>query len=382
MGGEIELRARVAELELELASRDDADRDAEIEELRAAVSMYKAENRKLQGTPGAVRGGRRTTSRTHSNNTEAAHLQSQIDDMHRANNHLQQSISYKEKQLTSATAAAAWAHSQLASVVQRLQGLSSEVDLASGTRNIRRRSPSPGSRQQSLSQNGEGLKTTLGDLSTLITTSDQAVQSLERKLQALDIEGRVKDLETQLSKWRTSAERQRGEVEMLETENRELRERLQNGGALLQKDDGPTRIISPEVIRMPSHAQHSVNSEHWPVRSVAAQTPRTDDLAAWGISEGGLSPRIYTPRSYGRSLTSQAWDAPSAPGYATGATPPVSPGTWQSPSRNTTQSHESPRLRRASSPASRSSKSGLVSSAVLRRHLGTNSPFHRGTTYS
>ena len=75
MGGEIELRARVAELELELASRDDADRDAEIEELRAAVSMYKAENRKLQGTPGAVRGGRRTTSRTHSNNTEAAHLQ-------------------------------------------------------------------------------------------------------------------------------------------------------------------------------------------------------------------------------------------------------------------------------------------------------------------
>ena len=290
-------------------------------------------------------------------------------------------------------------------MVQCLHGLGSEVDLASGTRGLRRRSPSPSSRQQSISQNGDGLKTTLGDLSTLITTADQTVQALERKLQALDIDGRVKELETQLGKWRTSAERQRGEVETLETENRELRERLQNGGALLHKDEGPTRIISPEVIRMPSHASHSVNSEHWPVRSVAAQTPRTDDWvchfikeasiykpsgihqhptnqASWGISEGGnLSPRAFTPRSYGRSQTSQAWEAPSQQGYGNGATPPVSPVNFaQSPSR-TSQSYESPRVHRVSSPASRN-KSGLVSSAVLRRHLGPNSPFHRGSSFS
>ena len=72
---EDELRDRVEELEHLLSNGgDESDKDAEIEELRAAVNLYKVENRKLQGAP-ATKGGRRTSSKLSHNHNETAHLQ-------------------------------------------------------------------------------------------------------------------------------------------------------------------------------------------------------------------------------------------------------------------------------------------------------------------
>ena len=286
-------------------------------------------------------------------------------------------------------------------MVQKLQGLSSDIDLgAAGTRPVKSRngrSTSPASRQQSLNTGAEGLRSTLAELSTLVTAADGSVGVLEKKLQSLDIEGRVRELEGHLGKWRTTAERLRGEVEMLELENRELRERLSNGGAATSAPrDERTRVVSPEIIRMPSHAQHGVNSQHWPVRSVAAQTPKSDDFvcdeaffflfvilfiyffarthtqAAWGMSDSLVlsSPHAAsTPRRARSNAGSRQWEPPAA------GTPPVSPA-WPA------AGGESPRIARGTSPASRSSTGrGLVSSAVLRRHVGPNSPFRRGSSF-
>eukprot|EP01060_Flectonema_neradi_P022644 TRINITY_DN30893_c0_g1_i1.p1 TRINITY_DN30893_c0_g1~~TRINITY_DN30893_c0_g1_i1.p1 ORF type:complete len:377 (+),score=78.90 TRINITY_DN30893_c0_g1_i1:38-1168(+) len=370
---EVELRARVAELEEQLHGAE----SSEMEELRETLRLYIEENKRLQaqnrrtsaGTSGGVIKGR----------GEVVRLQAQIDDLTKANSRLQHSVTYKEKQLTSANAAAAWAHTQLAGVVNQIQTLTSEVEVVSGNKtpgkkSSRARSPSPASRSSGGNGDSNSTQKALSVLCDLISAADQGMKLLSKKLVGLDVDGRVRDLENQVRQWRNSAERQRGEVENMEAENRELRERLQNGGAVVQPKEA-TRIISPEIIRMPSHASHSVNADHWPIRSVACQTPRGDEQWVWGLS--GSNAEVTKSPGSRRSANTATWEAPSY------NTPPVSPMMWDSPS----QSYDSPsRSRRARSPGAspgnrRSNTSrGLVSPAVLKR-LGSKSPF-RGSAYA
>ena len=300
--------------------------------------------------------------------------------MTKANNRLQHSVTYKDKQLTSANAAAAWAHTQLAAVVSQIQSLTSDVEIVAGSstpgkKSSRARSSSPASRNGGSGESNSTQKA-LSVLCDLISSADQGIKLLSKKLSGLDVDGRVRDLENQVRQWRNSAERQRGEVESMESENRELRERLQNGGAVMQAKE-TTRIVSPEIIRMPSHASHSVNAEHWPIRSVACQTPRGDEQWVWGLS-GANPDMMKSPHSSRRSANTATWEAPSHLN-----TPPASP-MWDSPS----QSYDSPsRSRRARSPGASpghrrgTTPRGLVSSAVLRRHVGSKSPF-RGSAYA
>ena len=81
---EHELRARIVELEMQLSSTDDAQKDADIEELRAQVSMLRAENRKvhqaqgrhkLAGGGGGGGGGAQRGQSGAQAATEIAHLQ-------------------------------------------------------------------------------------------------------------------------------------------------------------------------------------------------------------------------------------------------------------------------------------------------------------------
>eukprot|EP01064_Diplonema_japonicum_P027529 TRINITY_DN3997_c0_g1_i1.p1 TRINITY_DN3997_c0_g1~~TRINITY_DN3997_c0_g1_i1.p1 ORF type:complete len:371 (+),score=84.72 TRINITY_DN3997_c0_g1_i1:66-1178(+) len=356
---ETELRARIAEMALEKESQSTKmeDKNMEIDELKKTIKMYADENKKLNllrrgnGTP---RGG------SHVLRDELARTQAHNDDLQKANAHFSKSLNAAEKQLTASNVAVVWAHTQLKVVAQEVQALNADLEQVQGTQlrgKKARRSVSPGP------HHGEAAQKVLSDLCTLITQTDQGVQALRKRFVTLDIEEKVKELETQLKQWKTKAERQMGEVDKMDIENRELRDRLNNGGFPMPKEES-TRIVQPEVIRMPSHAAHSVNSEHWPVRSVACQTPKGDEQWIWSVS-GDRSPRA------GRSAATSVWDAPPGPGV----TPPASP-SWNSPS----QTYDSPKARRTTSPG-RSHK-GLVSSAVLRRHIGSRSPFRGSNAYA
>eukprot|EP01059_Diplonema_ambulator_P014190 TRINITY_DN25034_c0_g1_i1.p1 TRINITY_DN25034_c0_g1~~TRINITY_DN25034_c0_g1_i1.p1 ORF type:complete len:384 (+),score=117.38 TRINITY_DN25034_c0_g1_i1:142-1152(+) len=335
-----------------------ADKLMEIDELKATIKMYAEENKKLH----LLKKGGLPKVGNNQLRDELARVQIQSEDLQKVNQQLQRSLTSAEKQLSSTNAAAMWAHTQLTVVVQQLQGLNTDLEQMQGTPLKGRKAK----RSTSPVPVGDGsAQKILSELCQLISQADQGVQVMRKRFVSLDIEDRVKELETQLKQWKTKAERQRGEVEAIEDENRELRDRLANGGLPMPKEN-EARIVQPEVIRMPSHAAHSVNAEHWPVRSVACQTPRGEDQWIWSISGEQRSPRT----SQARSAVTSTWDAPPGPG-----TPPISP-MWTSPS----MTYESPKGRRTTSPG-RGHK-GLVSSAVLRRHMGSRSPFRGSNGYA
>ncbi|KAJ9468462.1 hypothetical protein DIPPA_27592 [Diplonema papillatum] len=364
------LRERVSELEHQIENNEEVlAKDAEIEELRNTLKLYVEENKRLHGanstTPKRHASG---TPRSAQRNTGVPHevvfeLRERIEELRANKRELEQHLNQRDKQLSAANVAAMWAHTQLTVVLGEVNSLNGDLEQVQVSTPPRTRHPSqPRSRRSPLQAE---TNKALADLCSLISASEQGVASLRRRYLALDVDAKIKELQGQVHQWKHSAERQRSEIEQLEAEHRDLRNWLQNGGYPLRDPrDESTRIVSPEVIRMPSHSVHTVNAEHWPIRSVACQTPRGEEqwFSAYGIEK---SPRRGTPN---RSLVSgSVWDPPVMPG----TTPPASP-MWTSPSgydyaAGASRSNSPSRARR-SSPG-RQSK-GLVSSAVLRRHMG------------
>eukprot|EP00659_Diplonema_papillatum_P011516 gene11516-17731_t len=254
------LRERVSELEHQIENNEEVlAKDAEIEELRNTLKLYVEENKRLHGANS-------TTPKRHASGTPRSAQR---------NTGVPHEVVF-ELRLSAANVAAMWAHTQLTVVLGEVNSLNGDLEQVQVSTPPRTRHPSqPRSRRSPLQAE---TNKALADLCSLISASEQGVASLRRRYLALDVDAKIKELQGQVHQWKHSAERQRSEIEQLEAEHRDLRNWLQNGGYPLRDPrDESTRIVSPEVIRMPSHSVHTVNAEHWPIRSVACQTPRGEE---------------------------------------------------------------------------------------------------------
>eukprot|EP00755_Sulcionema_specki_P024670 Sspe_Gene.81689::Locus_52696_Transcript_2_2_Confidence_0.800_Length_1246::g.81689::m.81689 len=360
--------ARIAELEAEVAAlKAEAANTSQghvIDSLKATIKLYAEENQRLLGNERSVSGTKKAPSgpprntSIHNARAEINHLQAQIDDLDRSNKALQQAVHNKDKQIHAANAAANWAQQQVSSLVTQLHALAADVERISGPGpKSSRRTKSPASRYSRVE--GESGNKAMADLCCAVSAAEAATTRLAKRVACLKEQERVKELENTAKQWQAVAERQRTDIQQLEQENTQLREQQQNAAAATEAANGARTIVSaPEVIKMPSHTTHDINADHWPVRSVGCQTPKLPEENGWVYNSG---PSLGSPPYVGRNSKTASWESPKS-------------------MSNTWYTHgDSPSRPRATSPG-RSGSSGLISSAVLKRHMMTKSPFRRAAT--
>jgi len=254
-------------------------------------------------------GGRTRTPRvllTHhtAQQMEVSQLRVNLSQTEKIQSHLVQELALRDRQLQSACAAASWAEGHLKNLSTsleeslRLYRAASEDQRSTPTRNRR---PASTPRSDAFATGpraaGDKVQQAMGDLCVAATRLDDKVRDLGQLAQRFDSDRKMRELQARVRALESTVASRDAEIRILAEENARLAKAPRTRPA--PTDPSAPIACRPEVIRMPSCAAHSVNAEHWPVRSVGVQTVPAEDTpkVGTGLPTPGSPPTMpYSAR--------------------------------------------------------------------------------------